>query len=104
MLRAWTRTWFRPECKTHVSEEQLSSWSVGLHRAIEVALDNLRGMTRGGLEEAAPGFWVSPWKDDYDDARILLPDLIEQCEVKGSHVARNFSRILGLNDLSSASV
>ena len=92
-----------PECKTHMIEEQLSAWSVGLDKAIEVALDNLREMSRDGLEEAAPGFWVSPWHDDYDDARILLPDLIEQCEVKGSHVAmlphKNFLLVTGSEDV-----
>ncbi len=92
-----------PECKTHVNEEQLLAWSVGLDKAIEVSLDNLRGMSRDGLEEAAPGFWVSPWHDDYDDARIMIPDLIKQCEVKGSHVAmlphRNFLLVTGSEDV-----
>ena len=73
-----------PECKLHVIEKQLADWGVGFDQAIEVARENLRGMSREGLEEAAPGFWISPWHDDYDDARILLPDLIEQCEVNTS--------------------
>ena len=91
-----------PECKLHVIEKQLADWGVGFDQAIEVARENLRGMSREGLEEAAPGFWISPWHDDYDDARILLPDLIEQCEVKGVHVVmlphKNFLLVTGSED------
>jgi len=76
-----------PECKLHVIEKQLADWGVGFDQAIEVARANLRELSREGLEEVTPGCWVSPWHDDYDDARILLPDLIKQCEVKGVHVA-----------------
>ena len=76
---------------------------VGLDKATEAALDNLRVMSRDGLEEAAPGFWVSPWHDDYDVARILLPELIKWCKVKGSQVAmlphKNFLLATGSEDV-----
>ncbi len=92
-----------PECKVHVNEAQLSAWSVGLNEAIVKSLKTLRGMSRDGLEEISPGFWASPWHDDYDIARIMLPDLIKRCEVEGSHVAmmpdKNLLLVTGSEDV-----
>jgi hypothetical protein len=76
-----------PECMAHVSEGQLSTWGVDFDQALEAAVSNLRAMSKEPFIKAAPGFYISPWHDSYDSARILLPDLFEQCEVKGSPVA-----------------
>lgn len=93
-----------PECKAYVTSERLDAWGVGFPQLLDVAIGNLRERTRGGLEEAVPGLWVSSWHDDYDVARILLPDLIERCEVVGSHVAmllhNNVLLVTGSEDAS----
>ena len=71
----------------HVIEGQLSTWGVDFDQAFEAAVSNLRAMSKEPFIKAAPGFYLSPWHDGYDSARILLPNLFEQCEVKGSPVA-----------------
>ncbi|AGA26165.1 hypothetical protein [Singulisphaera acidiphila] len=76
-----------PESKLLVTDHRLSTWEVDLDDAIEVAVDNLRAISQEGFDEAAPGLWVSSWNDSYAPARILLPDVIERCSVRGSHVA-----------------
>jgi len=34
-----------------------------------------------------PGVWVSPWRDDHDAARLLLPEVIQHHPVKGDTIA-----------------
>jgi Protein of unknown function (DUF1444) len=75
-----------PECMFHVSEDQLSIWGVGFDQAFEAAVSNLRAMSKEPFIKAAPGFYFSPWHDSYDSARILVPELFDQCEIKGSPV------------------
>jgi hypothetical protein len=76
-----------PDGIAYLNEEQFSSWGITLDDALDVAFANLQNLSRDGLVESAPGFWVSPWNDSYDSARILLRDVIERCKVKGLHVA-----------------
>lgn len=75
-----------PECLVHLGEDALTKWDVKFGDALDVAADNLRVISREGLQEITPGFWISPWQDNYDASRILLPELIKRCEVQGSHV------------------
>jgi hypothetical protein len=76
-----------PESLVYLNDEHFSNWGVSFDESLDVALDNLRTIGRDGLVEATPGFWVSPWHDGFDASRILLPDVIERCNVNGHHVA-----------------
>jgi hypothetical protein len=81
-----------PDSIVHLDEQQLSAWGVSLDDSLEVAYANLRKCSRDGLVEQTPGFWVAPWDDEFDSSRILLPEVIEGCKVKGHHVAMCPSR------------
>jgi hypothetical protein len=94
-----------PECRRHIDQRQLDAWGITLDDAMEVAKSNLAEMSREvGFRQACPGWWASPWHDNYDLARVLLPDLIQQCEVQGEPVAmlshRNHLWITGSEDLA----
>lgn len=76
-----------PETIEEVSPEQLVRWNVGYERAYEVAMANLARRSAGAFEEIAPGLYVSPWHDNYDASRLLLPDCIRAIPVRGTPIA-----------------
>ena len=92
-----------PECIAYPREEQFASWGVGLDDVLDPAIGNLRSISREGLQQTAPGFWESSWRDSYDASRLLLTDLIQDCDVEGSHVAmvphRNTLIVTGSEDV-----
>lgn len=76
-----------PETVASVSQNQLDEWGVSFGDALAVAVENLWAMSNEDFERPAPGIYASPWHDNYDPARLLLPDLIRQLDVKGDPVA-----------------
>jgi uncharacterized protein YtpQ (UPF0354 family) len=56
-------------------------------QALDVALRNLRRMSRDDWIEVQPGVFKSGWHDDYDPARLLLTDMIGKLRVRGNPVA-----------------
>lgn len=70
-----------------VDEEALRRWDVAPDTAFDRARENLWNASRERLEELAPGLWISPWRDGFDAARLVLHDLVWQYPVKGRHVA-----------------
>jgi len=52
----------------------------------EIALTNLRRMTKGGLEKLDGGLYVGQWNDEYAAERMLLPELWAELDFKGDPV------------------
>jgi hypothetical protein len=77
----------KPDSIMQLTEKALSGWGLSLDDSLEVAYVNLRNHSRDGLAERNPGYWVGTWDDNLDSSRILLPEVIERCKVKGLHVA-----------------
>jgi hypothetical protein len=75
-----------PESMMQVQQHTLDQWKTTFDEAFEVALGNLGQISRHGLERAAPGVWVSPWRDNYDPSRMLLLDFIRHHKVAGDPV------------------
>jgi hypothetical protein len=75
-----------PDSMMQVQQHTLDQWKTALEESLEVALENLRQISRDGLERAAEGVWVSAWRDNYDPSRMLLHDFIRQHEVAGDPV------------------
>jgi hypothetical protein len=76
-----------PNSMMEISGETLARWDVTFEQALGAARQNLRTASAGRLEPAAPGVWASPWKDNYDASRLLLPELLEGMGLKGDAVA-----------------
>jgi hypothetical protein len=49
-------------------------------------MENLIKSTVRKLKPLSAGLWISDWHDDYDAARLLLPDFIRSHPVKGEYV------------------
>jgi hypothetical protein len=77
----------RPESMTLLPADQLKDWGVTLDEALSAACHNLTAMSDRPFESAAPGVWLSPFHDNYDAARLALPELLSHYEVRGDLVA-----------------
>jgi hypothetical protein len=75
-----------PDSMVQVQRHTHYQWKTTFDEALEVALENLRQLSRDSLERAAEGVWVSPWRDNYDPSRMLLLDFIRQHDVTGDPV------------------
>jgi hypothetical protein len=75
-----------PESMMQVQQHMLDTWKTTFDEAFEAALGNLRRISGEGLGRAAPGVWVSPWRDNYDPSRMVLHDFIRRHEVAGDPV------------------
>jgi hypothetical protein len=76
-----------PDTIVEVTGGLLGGWGVSADEAMNLARDNLRRMSAGGPRPLAPGVWSSPWYDNHDVSRLVLEDLVRDCEVKGDYVA-----------------
>jgi Protein of unknown function (DUF1444) len=76
-----------PESMTQLQQKTLAGWGVSFDDALSAACENLRGLSAGEFVQAAPGVWRSPWRDNYDAARLALPEVLQRWEVKGDLVA-----------------
>jgi hypothetical protein len=77
----------RPEMMTQVLGKVLDGWGVSFDDALAVACDNLRQMSGQDFVQPVPGVWLSPWRDNYDASRLVLPELLMRFEVEGDLVA-----------------
>lgn len=75
-----------PSSMVQLQQHQLDDWKTTFEEAYEVACANLREITKHTLNAAAPGVWVSPWRDNYDPSRMLLIDYIRHHQVAGDPV------------------
>jgi hypothetical protein len=69
-----------------ISQGTLTDWGVTADRAWADALENLAAREGARFERIVEGVYRSPWKDNYDTARILLPGRLKRLRVKGDPV------------------
>lgn len=82
----------QPEAIMPVMSHMLEQWSVSFDEAFTIACDNLRARSRDLFERIGPDFYVSPWRDSYDSARMLLPELFEHLSIPGRLLAMPAAR------------
>jgi len=76
-----------PESMMMIQHHQLTEWGVSFEHALDAACKNLAEISQHRFENPSSGVWVSPWRDNHDVARLMLPDLVRQHPVKGDPVA-----------------
>jgi len=84
---------------------QLSASGLEPETALSMALENLRPRSAAAFDAVKPGVFLSQWRDGYDAARLLFPDLVAALPVKGDPVVmaptRNTLLIAGADDHSA---
>jgi hypothetical protein len=76
-----------PGAIVQIGKHHLEAWKVSLDDALTAARDNLRGMSKEPFRQPAPGVWMSPYCDNHDASRLVLTELVRDCEVRGEPVA-----------------
>jgi hypothetical protein len=91
--------------KTSIStlgSSALAHWKTGFDQVMDVARENLRKASAKPFANVAPGVCASTWDDDYDGSRILLPEVLARCQVKGELVVaipnRSLLLVTGADD------
>lgn len=69
-----------------ISQDKLADWGVSVDTAWADALANLEAREDARFERIVEGVYRSPWKDNYDTARLLLPKRLKRLRVKGDPV------------------
>ncbi len=101
-------TWFArclvldfPEYVSMVSSESLRTWDSSFYQLYEIGLARLRDCTTPKFEKQ-PGFYVGGWHDDYDNSRILIPEVFSPLHLDGDPVVclpnRNSLLVTGSED------
>ncbi len=70
----------------YVSQSTLDDWGVSWTEAFDAACANLLANSGDGFREVKPGVYASPWSDNYDSSRLLVPELLTDLNVKGRPV------------------
>src|ERR1700757_212605 len=68
-----------------VSSESLRTWDSSFYQLYEIGLARLRDCTTPRFEKQ-PGFYVGGWHDDYDNSRILIPEVFSPLHLDGDPV------------------
>lgn len=76
-----------PESLLQLQQRHLDDWGVSFDDALEHAAANLLQISTHRFEQPAPGVWRSPWQDNLDASRLVLPELIRAHDVDGDPVA-----------------
>ena len=58
-----------------VSPENLRTWDTSFDELYEIGLARLRDHTIPKFEKQQ-GFYIGGWQDDYDNSRILIPEML----------------------------
>jgi hypothetical protein len=75
-----------PESIVQIQQHQFDEWGVSFEDAFGRACRNLWEISLHEFQDPHPGVWASPWRDNHDVARLLLPELIKHHDVKGQPV------------------
>jgi hypothetical protein len=75
-----------PESIVQIQQHQFDEWGVSFEEGFQRACRNLWEISLHEFLDPRPGVWESPWHDNHDVARLLLPELIKHHEVKGQPV------------------
>ncbi len=76
-----------PSSVTEIGPDRLDAWELSFDELFERARENLKAISEVPFEEAAPGVFVSPFRDTLDATRMLLPELFAKLNVKGRPIA-----------------
>ena len=76
----------RPTCMLRVSQRHLDELRLTYDEALKIACENLLVRSDANFKRLSSGLWASPWEDNYDAARILLPQVIQRCPTKGTPI------------------
>lgn len=71
---------------TLLSVDTLKEWKMSYDEVFDQALDNLRRISSEPFQQLQPGLFISPWEDDHDASRVLLPELFYRLELTGKPV------------------
>jgi hypothetical protein len=74
-----------PEYVSMVSLENLKTWGVSFDGLYEIGLARLRDHTIPKFEKQQ-GFYIGGWHDDYDNSRILIPEVFDPLPLDGDPV------------------
>ena len=77
---------------TLLNHRTLRAWGVDPRDALTRAIDNLRTVSPPKLERQDEGFYVSHYDDQFDAARVLLPELLQGLDLSGPPIAIVASR------------
>jgi hypothetical protein len=77
---------------TLLNHRTLKGWGIDPRDALARAVDNLRIISPPRFEKQADGFYVSRYDDQFDAARVLLPDLFQSVPLSGPPIAIVASR------------
>jgi len=77
----------RPEALFHIRAPQLAEWNMSFNELHEVALENLKQISRPlKFTRQMDGFYISAYGDKYDSSRLLLPELFSTFDLCGDPV------------------
>jgi hypothetical protein len=74
-----------PEYVSVVSPENLKAWDISFEELYEIGIGRLRDCTVPKFEKQE-GFYIGGWHDDYDNARILIPEVFAPLFLDGDPV------------------
>jgi len=92
-----------PGAIVQIGQHNLNAWKVSFDDAMKAACDNMRGMSKEPLHQGVPGVWMSPYHDNHDASRLVLTEMVRECEVRGEPVAlvpnRDIFMVTGSDDV-----
>lgn len=76
-----------PKSMSHLNQKTIKNWSISFDNLMEKAMANLAERTPDPFKEITPGIYCSPYSDSHDATRVILMDRVQECRVKGRHLA-----------------
>jgi hypothetical protein len=76
----------RPTYMLRILRKHLDDWGISFDEALHIARDNLLARSDLAFQWIPTGLWASRWEDNYDAARMLLPQVIQRCRVRGTPI------------------
>jgi hypothetical protein len=75
-----------PTSVTEIGADRLAAWGLEFAVVLGHATENLRRRSTLPFEEAAPGVFLSPYRDSFDATRLVLTDVFRGLAVRGAPV------------------
>ena len=75
-----------PESLVQIQGRHLDGWGVDFRQALLRSIENLAAISKHEFNEVAPGLWRSPWQDNLDASRVVLPGLLLAHAINGDPV------------------
>ena len=95
--------WDAPTTMSVVKHDQLDEWGARFDDLLAVAIDNLADEPAGGWRTVDNRVWISECRDDYDGARMLIPEYLDQTGLAGElvviHPNRNLLVVAAVDDV-----